>query len=129
MKARTRINREYISLCPFCGSNAIMVPEEAGNGGRGWRIFCTSCRCGTPPMATGREAMKIWNQRTDYSRLNWKLRKLYESLFARVAQYARAIREVYERNPKAVGAIIDDLFDFAAYFSDPQNAKRINGRV
>lgn len=122
MKARTRISRGYISRCPFCGSDAIMVPEWAENGGSGGRIVCPSCRCGTPPGATWKEAMRIWNQRTDYSRLNWKLTKLYESLFARVAQYARAARE-HARDPEAVRKIIDDLFDFAEYFSDPRSAQ------
>ena len=68
-------------------------------------------------------AMRIWNKRADYSRLNWKLKKVYESLFARVAQYARALREVDARDPEAVGSIIDDLFDFAEYFSDPKTAQ------
>lgn len=68
-------------------------------------------------------AMRIWNKRADYSRLNWKLKKVYESLFARVAQYARAMRDIYAQDPKAVIVVIDDLFDFAEYFSDPKSAQ------
>ena len=75
-------------------------------------------------MVEKREAMRIWNQRVEYSMLNWKLKSVYESLFARVAQYARALKEVYARNPKACGAIVDDLLDFSEYFADPKNAKK-----
>lgn len=121
MKARTRISRGYLSPCPFCGSNAIVTQGCA----TGARIQCTAaaCGCATPFMDDKKLAMRIWNKRADYSRLNWKLKKVYESLFARVAQYARALREVDARDPEAVGSIIDDLFDFAEYFSDPKTAQ------
>lgn len=74
-------------------------------------------------MADQKVAMRMWNQRTEYSRLNWKLRQAYECLFAKVEKYARIMQETYARSPKAVGAIIDDLFDFATYYADPQHAR------
>ncbi len=127
MKPRTRINRGCISPCPFCGSHAFSWREESRDfkGEFGWYIMCANdlCGCRTPLMVDLKVAMRMWNQRTEYSRLNWKLRKTYESLFAKVEKYARIMQETYAHSPKAVGAIIDDLFDFANYFADPQHAR------
>lgn len=127
MRRRTQLSHGHICPCPFCGSHAFAWREESKDfkGEFGWRIICANdlCGCRTPLFADAEAAMRIWNKRTEYSLLNWKIKTTYETLFAKVEHYARMMQEVFAREPMAVGAIIDDLFDFANYFADPKNAR------